>query len=86
MRAMHHRLEARKFPGHHRAGACPAASGVRDEEVFALPELSGPEEILDIEHFRIHYTFSGEDAVTPISYHVKHRWSIFHGLSVSTKR
>ncbi len=29
------------------------------------PRLSGPEETRDTEHFRLHYTFSGADAVTP---------------------
>lgn len=35
------------------------------EEPFAHPTLSGPEQTLDTEHFRVHYTLRGQDAVDP---------------------
>jgi hypothetical protein len=39
-----------------------------DEEFFAVPEMSGKEEILDTEHFRIHYTLKGKDKVPNMTY------------------
>ena len=39
-----------------------------EEEYFEMPTFSGEEQTLDSEHFRIHYTLSGNDAVSSLEY------------------
>ncbi|MBU1662339.1 MAG: hypothetical protein KKD28_12805, partial [Chloroflexi bacterium] len=39
-----------------------------EEEYFEIPTFSGEEQTIDSEHFRIHYTLSGSDAVSSLEY------------------
>ncbi len=39
-----------------------------EPEIFEIPEMSGKEETLDTEHFRIHYTRKGKDKVPNMNY------------------
>lgn len=49
-----------------RDAAVAAGEHADEEEPFAHPSLSGAARTLDTPHFRVHFTLSGADAVSPI--------------------
>ncbi len=58
--------ETAKLSRHPAGQSVPLSQGdgYEEDEFFEPPQLSGPEQRLDTTHFRIHYTLSGDDAVS----------------------